>query len=176
MNSILDHALRYAGKKLAVFPVKPRSKIPGTKNGVLDATADPDTVKKMFARKKSCNIGVATGTASQRWILDVDGLPGIEALRRLEKKHSELQRFGREAVVFSCTFGSTVSRSRIVPRSTASRSTVAGKEDMEFYRRQNIRTAISINGKSRPIRSQLPPGSLILYSIEIRQICHWHSP
>ena len=63
---------------LPVFPCRntpgneETDKIPLTKNGFKDASADPDVIHKMFRRHLDCLIGVPTGAASGIDILDVD--------------------------------------------------------------------------------------------------------
>ena len=38
MNELLESAKKYANMGIAVFPLKPKSKVPATENGFKDAT------------------------------------------------------------------------------------------------------------------------------------------
>ncbi|NUQ65462.1 MAG: bifunctional DNA primase/polymerase, partial [Pirellulales bacterium] len=66
----------YARRGWAVFPCKPRDKVPATARGFLDASSDPAIIQDLFSGKGDCNIGVATGPASGFWVLDLDGDEG----------------------------------------------------------------------------------------------------
>ena len=83
-----DHALALARKNLAVFPLRARSKTPWTSHGCLDATTDPETIMGWWSGWPNSNIGIATGSRSNIWVLDIDGTKGAEELLKLE------QRFG----------------------------------------------------------------------------------
>ncbi len=95
-----DFALFYAGLGWQVFPVhsvvdvdqctcgnsgcENVGKHPVTKNGLKAATDDPDVIRAWWAEHPSANIGVATGSASGIWVVDVDtkndGLANFDAL------------------------------------------------------------------------------------------------
>lgn len=89
-------ALTYAGLGWAVFPLKPKSKTPATKNGFKDATKDVQQVKAWWDTCPSYNIGIATGSASGGlFVIDLDtnedkGINGYEVLRDWEGSHGEL--------------------------------------------------------------------------------------
>lgn len=73
-------ALAYAGRGWPVFPCKPGEKVPATRNGVKDATTDDAQVDRWWTENDGYNIGIATGEPSGLWVLDVDGLEGLDAL------------------------------------------------------------------------------------------------
>ncbi len=65
-------ALAQASDGWAVFQLKPGSKepLPGTR-GHLDATTDPDTIKKWWSDRPDCGVGLAC-EASRRLVVDID--------------------------------------------------------------------------------------------------------
>ena len=71
--STKDAALDLARRGWLVFPVRPRDKVPATKNGFKNASSEPDKVAELFAGKDGHNLGVATGPDSGIWVLDLDG-------------------------------------------------------------------------------------------------------
>tara|TARA_B100001989_G_C24550011_1_gene473717 strand:- start:3181 stop:3609 length:429 start_codon:yes stop_codon:yes gene_type:complete len=73
MNNLLIHALDYSAHGFAVFPLRPRTKIPLTPNGFKNATKNPEQIKSWWALFPDANIGIATGKVSGLWVLDVDG-------------------------------------------------------------------------------------------------------
>jgi hypothetical protein len=87
--NMLDTALGYAARKLPVFPIIPRAKLPAIKGGFRSATLNPETIKRYW-RRSDCNIGIPTGAASGFWVLDVDGDQGEASLRSLESTHGPL--------------------------------------------------------------------------------------
>jgi hypothetical protein len=119
--SMLEAAIRWAELGYAVFPVhsfangscscnpggpcqaKPPSpgKHPRTANGFKDATTDAARIRGWWSTWPDANIGWATGTASGRFVLDLDGPAGFAALAELEREHGALPttmtvRTGRE--------------------------------------------------------------------------------
>jgi hypothetical protein len=88
--AMVRSALTLAGKGLHVFPCLPRDKRPATSNGVKAATADPDTIRRLWQTLPDANIGVATGIPSGVFILDVDGIDAEAELRKLEAQHGAL--------------------------------------------------------------------------------------
>jgi len=95
-STMLKAALSYAEKGLAVFPLQYRDKIPGTANGVKDATTDLEQINKWWHDTPFANIGIAMGKPSGGLIaidIDVDenkGKNGFESIRDWEKEHGEL--------------------------------------------------------------------------------------
>lgn len=87
--SAIGFALRYAALGWSCFPLRPREKVPATSHGVLDASTDPEELRRMFRDPRS-NIGVACG-ASGLAVVDVDPRNGgNESLRELVAKHGRL--------------------------------------------------------------------------------------
>lgn len=66
----LDAALLYAAWGWPVFPLKPGSKEPATRNGFKDAVTDAATVRGWWSRSPKANIGIATGHTFD--VIDVD--------------------------------------------------------------------------------------------------------
>jgi hypothetical protein len=87
----LKEALEYAAYGWAVFPLLPKSKEPATKHGFHDASKDPKTIKGMWGVRTNLNVGLATGSTSGFWVLDVDkDKGGEETLSELENANSSL--------------------------------------------------------------------------------------
>ena len=78
-------ALKLAGKGKPVFPCKP-NKAPYTSRGFKDATTDPGRITALFTKHRAEKVGMATGRASDVFVLDVDRL---EALGELPKELPE---------------------------------------------------------------------------------------
>lgn len=79
--SQLQYALSYIKLGFAIFPLKPRSKIPLTKNGFKDATKDIAQVKRWWHETPNANIGIATGKISGNLFVidfDIDEDKGID--------------------------------------------------------------------------------------------------
>lgn len=69
----LQYALSYIKLGFSIFPLKPRSKIPLTKNGFKDATKDIAQVKRWWTETPNANIGIATGKISGNlFVIDFD--------------------------------------------------------------------------------------------------------
>lgn len=88
--TLLDSALAYAAHGWAVFPCRPRGKMPITAHGVKDATTDPDKIEAWWTDTPDANIGIATGAPSGIWVVDIDGEAGLQSLRRLATIGHEL--------------------------------------------------------------------------------------
>jgi putative DNA primase/helicase len=70
---ILDtQAKRLIGQGFKILPIKPSGKTPMTSHGVHDATDNFDTFRRLVGDAANFNIGVATGTASNVIVIDVD--------------------------------------------------------------------------------------------------------
>ena len=67
-------AQEYAANGYRVFPLKPGTKKPATKNGFKDATCDAASVGKWWTDLPDANIGIATGAGVL--VVDVDRLDG----------------------------------------------------------------------------------------------------
>lgn len=88
---MVSAALWYASAGFAVFPLRPRTKVPITEHGCLDATRDEEQVRAWWARWPDANIGIHMGEASGGvWVLDVDGPVGEATLAQLEAEHGAL--------------------------------------------------------------------------------------
>lgn len=81
----LDWALHYAGKGLAVFPVRPNSKHPLQDNWPDLATSDPAQISEWWEQWPDANIGAHPG-ASGHVVIDVDTkkVDGFASLKELE--------------------------------------------------------------------------------------------
>ncbi len=89
--SPLDAALAYAARGWAVFPLvtHPPFNTPATRHGLLDASHDPERIRRWWTDMPPAGIGVATGPASGIWALDIDVDPtedkdGWLAVREIE--------------------------------------------------------------------------------------------
>jgi len=89
-NKMLPAALGYAARGWRVFPVGAGRKTPRTENGFLDATIDEAAIRLWWDGKPFLNVGVAMGSVSGIWALDVDGEPGAASVMDLEQQHGEL--------------------------------------------------------------------------------------
>ena len=99
-------ALGYARRDWAVLPLhtvkngicscaqgascKRPGKHPRTPNGVKDATTDRNKIKTWWRMWPDANIGVATGSISNVFVLDVDGKVGKASLEALQAKHDRI--------------------------------------------------------------------------------------
>ncbi len=92
MTSMVDAALRYAGRGFPVFPCESHGKRPRTRNGLTDATTDPAVIERWWRADGNANVALVTGSASGLVVLDVDGDEGSETLRTLERDHEPLPR------------------------------------------------------------------------------------
>lgn len=63
-----------------VFPLVPNTKRPATKNGLKDATTDPDQIRAWWS-DSPFNIGLITGHAFD--VIDIDGPIGFQSLSEL---------------------------------------------------------------------------------------------
>jgi hypothetical protein len=87
---MLHHAIALATRGMAVFPCLPRSKQPATPHGFKDATTDPAIIEQWWRTDLSYNVGIATGKASNVFVIDVDGLDAETELRKVEAIHGAL--------------------------------------------------------------------------------------
>lgn len=107
-GDIGHHATGYAANGMAVFPVhgivdglctcgkkdcSNAGKHPATLHGCKDATTDVIKLAALFHYRNDYNIGIATGKASNIFVLDVDskdGISGEDSLRDLQDEHGML--------------------------------------------------------------------------------------
>jgi hypothetical protein len=80
----------------AVFPLRANTKKPACKNGCLQATRSPEDLKKLFREGAEYNVGIATGSKSGVFVVDLDlkapdeeGKGGADGLTEFEKLVSE---------------------------------------------------------------------------------------
>lgn len=73
-QSALDYATRFGW---AVFPLVPRGKTPLTSHGFKDASTDPERIREWWTTTPDANIGIATGTASNLVVLDLDSRAAV---------------------------------------------------------------------------------------------------
>ena len=87
-------ALAYVRAGFAVFPCKPRSKVPNTPHGLNDWTDNPEHVINHWSTHPNDNIGITCGAPSGGLlVLDFDigdSKNGLETLKRWETEHGEL--------------------------------------------------------------------------------------
>src|SRR4051794_1011694 len=107
-KSIRAHALKCATQGWALVPLhsphdgrcscsKGKScphpaKHPRTVHGVKDATTNRKRIKAWWAKWPRANIGIATGTRSGIFVLDIDGKVGEASLKALEEKYGHLPK------------------------------------------------------------------------------------
>lgn len=96
METMLEWALMYADAGISVFPLKPRSKAPATKNGFYAATVDKSRIKEWWGKHPDYNIGIATGLSfGGLVVIDLDnhgdtGENGYETLKKWQRENGEL--------------------------------------------------------------------------------------
>lgn len=96
---MLDAALSYAALGWAIFPLKPKSKVPLTSHGVKDASRDPEKIKAWWDAAPNANIALACGAPSGVDVVDLDtprpekGKPhdGLGTLTRYENVHGTIR-------------------------------------------------------------------------------------
>ena len=69
---MLEHALKYAALGWKIFPLAPGQKTPITAHGVKDATSDPEQIRRWWTDWPTANIGLACGSESGVYVIDVD--------------------------------------------------------------------------------------------------------
>jgi len=81
MNERNAQVLRLAAREFRVFPVKPdKTPMVRWKTGMTSAaTANVGQVTKWLTKLPECNWAVATGKASQVFVLDIDGSNGLQS-------------------------------------------------------------------------------------------------
>ena len=72
-TDLMEQALMLASAGLAVFPLRPKSKVPLTSHGFKDASTDEAQIRFWWTECPDANIGIATGKASGGLlVIDVD--------------------------------------------------------------------------------------------------------
>jgi hypothetical protein len=87
---LLGAALGLAQRGMAIFPCRARGKEPATYHGVLDATKDHNTIRGWWGADPHFNIGLATGTPSGVFAIDIDGIDAEGELHKLEAENGLL--------------------------------------------------------------------------------------
>lgn len=105
----MEAAVRYAGLGIAVFPLRPRLKLPyGRTTGLKMASADPALAVERWSGRAflplkrdaegqrpvtagpSANVAIATGAPAGFWVLDLDGPDAVAWLAAKEAAHGPL--------------------------------------------------------------------------------------
>src|SRR5262245_60339527 len=86
---MIRSAIRLAQRGLCVFPLKAGQKVPACRHGCLEATT---AIEAWWTGWPAANIGIATGTKSSVWALDLDGELGERSLDGLERQYGSLPR------------------------------------------------------------------------------------
>lgn len=85
--NVIEEACKYAQRGWKVFPLISGSKKPIDKGGFHNAT---DDIEAICTWDTKCNLGVATGSVSGFWVLDLDNKNdknGVDSLKKLMDKH-----------------------------------------------------------------------------------------
>lgn len=92
---MVDAALDYARQGFRVHPLRPGTKVPMLPAWQTAATTDPETIATWWGLNPTANVGIATGEASDLWVLDIDTGHGPDAalsLAALEAAHGPLSQ------------------------------------------------------------------------------------
>jgi hypothetical protein len=84
VSHVLRTALALASRGLHILACRPRSKMPLTVHGLLDATRDAEVIKSWWRAEPTANVAVRTGAISGIIVIDVDGLSAERELDKLE--------------------------------------------------------------------------------------------
>jgi Bifunctional DNA primase/polymerase, N-terminal/Primase C terminal 1 (PriCT-1) len=87
---MLGTALALAQRGLAIFPCVPRGKQPACERGCLQATVDESAIRQWWSIEPRFNIGVACGSISGIFVVDVDSHAAELKLAKLEDQHGRL--------------------------------------------------------------------------------------
>ena len=87
---MLATALTLARRGLRVFPCLVRGKQPACERGCLAATVDESTIRQWWQSEPRYNIGVACGSLSGVFVVDVDSHEAEARLAKLETEHGKL--------------------------------------------------------------------------------------
>ena len=86
---MLNAAIKYAKNGLPIFPCS-LSKRPITKKGVKEATTDISIITQWWTENPNASIGLATGSASGYWALDVDEPGGKDSLEKIISEYGPI--------------------------------------------------------------------------------------
>lgn len=78
-----ETAKSYIARGWACFPIIPMGKTPACQNGLHDATTEPEGLAALWGDKTNLNIGIATGTKSGFWVLDLDSEEAEKTMRSM---------------------------------------------------------------------------------------------
>lgn len=76
-------ALAYAAQGYPVFPVNPFAKCPCNAHGHLESTTDNQQIETWWRRWPDALVAIPTGSRTNLWVLDVDGVAGRQSLKDL---------------------------------------------------------------------------------------------
>jgi hypothetical protein len=66
----------FPGRTIKTFPLRERGKVPITKRGLYDASADPEQIAAWRAQFPGANLGMPTGEMNSLVVIDLDGDEG----------------------------------------------------------------------------------------------------
>jgi putative DNA primase/helicase len=94
-STLAEAAVHYAEQGIPVFPCRSNAKTPLTPRGFKDATTNVQQVVAWWRHWPRANIAMATGSASGRFVIDVDnepdkGIDGLATWSALERQHGEI--------------------------------------------------------------------------------------
>jgi len=90
---MIDQALAWVDRRFAVFPLKPRDKIPLgalVPHGAKDASRDLAVIRDWWRREPQANIGIATGGG--HFVVDLDGAEAKGAWINMCGRHGAPER------------------------------------------------------------------------------------
>ena len=90
VHTVLATALTLARRGLRVFPCLVQGKQPACERGCLAATVDESTIRQRWQSEPCYNIGVACGSLSGIFVVDVDSHEAEARLAKLEAEHGKL--------------------------------------------------------------------------------------
>jgi hypothetical protein len=83
---MVESVLRLASRGWRLLPCAERAKTPLIRDWPHRASCDADVIRGWALKHGGCNWGVVCCAASDIWVLDVDGDPGLAALADLDKQ------------------------------------------------------------------------------------------
>ena len=87
--TLIQEACKYAQKGWKIFPLIPGTKAPIHSGGFHNATDDLEQIIEWWTQTPNANIGVATGSMSDIWVLDIDVKKqnGVTSIKQLIEKY-----------------------------------------------------------------------------------------